>query len=323
MRRKLALPLAFAVLALCLTPRAPAQEPLTELWSEYPLYQPDEQPAAQAAEPESRSAQEPETPVAPEPEAPVPAGQERSSEGSTEAIGSTADGPETLPWILIAALTWAAITLTLLLVRLIPAPTVPLHPPRLAEWVVRLAVVTRERGRRGLPARRGGRRGPPPTPRPPPAGTKTSPPARGPDLEEEDEEEEEELLPAALAHLAGEVRREEDAAAPASEEEQQLEFCAIEWWHGYVKSHFYARALGPDGRLYVAARSPKFLCRQGGAPEPTKSARAAHAAIVEQLAQEGWELSRADGCDWAWYAACFSRERPECLGDVLERPEDS
>jgi hypothetical protein len=321
MRRRLGLPLALALLALCLAPRASAQEPLTELWSEYPLYQLDKQPAAQAAEPESRSAQEPETLPAPEPEAPVPAGQERSGEGSTEAIGPTADGPETLPWMLIAPLTWATIMLTLLLARLIPAPTVPLYPTGLAIRVVRLAVVTRERGRRG-PARRGGRRGPRPTPRLPPAGTQTPPPARGPDLEE-DEEEEEELLPAALAHWAGEVGREEDAAIPAPEEEEQLEFCAIEWWHGYVKSHFYARALRPDGRLYVAARSPKFLWRQGGAPEPTKSARAAHAAIVEQLAQEGWELSRAEGCDWAWYAACFSRERPESLGDLLERLEDS
>ena len=59
------------------------------------------------------SAQEPETPPAPEPEAPVPGGQERSGEGSTEAIGPTADGPETLPWMLIAALTWAAIMLLL------------------------------------------------------------------------------------------------------------------------------------------------------------------------------------------------------------------
>jgi hypothetical protein len=321
MRRKLGLPLALTLLALCLTPRAHAQEPLTELWSEYPLYQPDNQPAAQAAEPESRSAQEPATP--PEREAPVPAGEERSSEGSTEAIGPTEDEPETLPWILIAVLTWAAITLTLLLARLIPASIVPLHPPRLAERVVRLAVVTRERGRRGLPARRGGGRGPPPAPRPPRARTQTPPPARGPDLEEEDEEEEEEPLPTALAHWASVVGREEDAPAPASEEEQQLEFCVIEWWHGYVKSHFYARALRPDGRLYVAARSPMFLCRQGGAPEPTKSARAAHAAIVEQLAQEGWELSRAERCDWAWYAACFSRERPESLGDLLDRLEDS
>jgi hypothetical protein len=113
MRRRLALLLALALLALCLTPGAPAQEPLTELWSEYPLYQPDKQPAAQAAEPESRSAQEPETLPAPEPAAPVPAGQERSGEGSTEAIGPTADGPETLPWMLIAPLTWAAITLLL------------------------------------------------------------------------------------------------------------------------------------------------------------------------------------------------------------------
>jgi hypothetical protein len=321
MRRKLGLPLALALLALCLAPRAPAQEPLTELWSEYPLYQPDKQPAAQAAEPENRSAQEPETPPAPEPEAPAPGGQERSGEGSTEAIGPTADEPQTLPWILIAPLTCAAIMLTLLLGRLIPVPVVPLHPTRLAERVVRLAVVTRERGRRG-PVRRGGRRGPPPALRPPRARTQTPPPAREPDLEEEDEEEEEELLPAALAHWPGEVGREEDAAAPASEEEQQLEFCAIEWWHGYVKSHFYARALRPDGRLYVAARSPMFLCRQGGAPEPTKSARAAHAAIVEQLAREGWELSRAEGCDWAWYAACFSRERSESLGDLLERLED-
>jgi hypothetical protein len=321
MMRKLGLPLALALLALCLAPRAPAQEPLTELWSEYPHYQPDNQPAAQTAEPESRSAQEPETAPAPEPEAPVPGGQERSGEGTTEAIGPTADGPEALPWMLIAALTWAAITLTLILGRVIPA--VPLHPPRLAERVVRLAVVTRERGRRGRHARRGGRRGPPSVPRPPRVRMQTlQPPARGPDLEDEDEEEEE-LLPAALAHWAGEVGREEDAAAPASEEEQLLEFCAIEWWHGYVKSYFYARALRPDGRLYVAARSPMFWCRQGGVPEPTKSARAAHAAIVEQLAREGWELSRAEGCDWAWYAACFSRERHESLGDLLDRLEDS
>ena len=113
MRRKLGLPLALALLALCLAPRAPAQEPLTELWSEYPLYQPDKQPAAQAAEPESRSPQEPETPPAPQPEAPVPAEQERSSEGSTEAIGPTADEPETLLWILIAPLTCAAFMLLL------------------------------------------------------------------------------------------------------------------------------------------------------------------------------------------------------------------
>jgi hypothetical protein len=107
-RRKLGLPLALALLVLCLAPRAPAQEPLTELWSEYPLYQPDEQPAAQAAEPEGRSAQESETPPAPEPEAPVPGGQQRSGEGNSEAIGPTADGPETLPWMLTAALTRAA-----------------------------------------------------------------------------------------------------------------------------------------------------------------------------------------------------------------------
>ena len=137
MRRKLGLPLALALLALCLAPRAPAQEPLTELWSEYPLYQPDKQPAAQAAEPKSRSPQKPETPPAPEPEAPVPAGQERSSESSTEAIGPTEEA-ETLLWILIAPFTCAAF---MLLLAALPSHVLGLlHMPFLVDKRLELGV---------------------------------------------------------------------------------------------------------------------------------------------------------------------------------------
>jgi hypothetical protein len=107
-----------------------------------------------------------------------------------------------------------------------------------------------------------------------------------------------------------------EAAARQAYEATRLEFCQIGWWRGYVKSEFYADAIGPEGDRYRAGTSPEFRWWRSTPPERTKAAVAAHEALVAKLLRAGWEPEE-QGFDW--YEARFSRLRPRGLADRLAR----
>ena len=92
--------------------------------------------------------------------------------------------------------------------------------------------------------------------------------------------------------------------APVAEEKRTQRTCAVEFWRGYRKAAFYARALDADGAVAVA-ESPMFRARGNGIPEETDEAIAAYAALVDRLEADGWRAV-ADGS--AWFDATFAKE---------------
>lgn len=86
---------------------------------------------------------------------------------------------------------------------------------------------------------------------------------------------------------------------------ESWEVCEILWWRGYLKSDFYAWALGSDQREYEVGRSSQFFWRRPDPPPPDhERARTAHEALVERLVKGGWEPL---GAATPWYAARFRR----------------
>ena len=83
------------------------------------------------------------------------------------------------------------------------------------------------------------------------------------------------------------------------------DICEILWWRGYIKSEFYAHAVGADRGEYEAGRSQQFWWRKTEPPPPDhKGARAAQEALVETLRTAGWEpIGQAS----LWYAQRFRR----------------
>ena len=104
-------------------------------------------------------------------------------------------------------------------------------------------------------------------------------------------------------------------AAPmkaAAEEWAGWEFCEIDWWRGYVKSHFFAKTTTPGETDYVVRESSMFRWRGNGIPDATPAITAAHEQLIERLRAEGWEDD--PGTSTNWYAQTFRRRRdPEAL----------
>lgn len=115
------------------------------------------------------------------------------------------------------------------------------------------------------------------------------------------------LEPVAVVSLHAHPRKRRSAPASplrnAAPPKLPRELCRITCWRGYVKSQFVAIS-DREGKPAALFASPFFRSR-GGAPTPDDArARAAHEALRETLAREGWELvSRGD----AWYETTFSR----------------
>jgi hypothetical protein len=110
-----------------------------------------------------------------------------------------------------------------------------------------------------------------------------------------------------------------EATVRQAYEAVRLEFCQIGWWRGYVKSEFYADAIGPEGDRYRAGTSPAFRWWRSTPPERTKAAVAAHEALVAKLLRAGWEPEEQG---FEWYEARFSRTRPRSLADRLARASE-
>jgi hypothetical protein len=298
MSRRLVLYLALVVgLALCVAPAASGQA-LEELWSEYPLY-PD---GRQTVAPRQAS---PSSPAEVEAKGLL----RGSADMRSEAAATTTPAPDA-PWPMIGVLSAGALVLAFLVfVRFSPAPSVPWAPSNLTGRVVQLAAVTRARGRRGtsfrgrsqVPVRR-------PTPRR--SAQTPTPPPRAPLIDAEAEAHD-------LPERPPQPVEEPAERANAEAEELELAFCTIHWWRGYVKSQFFARAVGPDGVEYVAAKSPMFRWRREEPPEPEKEIRAAHAALMERLLHDEWELAGPPAGHW--YEVTLQRPERPSLHTLTER----
>jgi hypothetical protein len=88
-------------------------------------------------------------------------------------------------------------------------------------------------------------------------------------------------------------------------DEQKWEICEIKsaWKQGLFSNEyrFWAEATGPNG-LYNAGESPKF--NMGATEVPWESGKEAHAplrALMNKLAQDGWEPLAAQGHHWFSY----------------------
>ena len=294
-----------ALVALVLGPPASGQS-LKKLWSEYPLYQ--GRTASNSAEPARGQA-----PAGLVPAQAIGAASVQAVDLPSSLHDSLPNNRESLQWLFVLA--FAAATLGIVLVAFLhlhPLPALSLAPARAAATRVAAFAASlpgelnksRSSGRA-----RGGERGGPRRARPPRARAAPSTP------------QPRAQAPSALAE-ATVVPSVDGPVKPAEPEEEtrELEYCTVECWRGYVKSQFFARALRPDGRSYIAARSPFFRSWHSGEPEESEQARGAHGQLLLFLRSTGWE-HRAGECDWAWYSACFAREPTETLEQLRDRLE--
>jgi hypothetical protein len=108
-----------------------------------------------------------------------------------------------------------------------------------------------------------------------------------------------------LAPAARRVRR----PLPSGPEREQptdeaFDICRIGWWRGYVKSDFYAEAVGPNRHRSIVARSRMFRWRRADRPPASGDALDAHNELVDRLVAAGWT---PEGRGGAWYEYAFLR----------------
>jgi len=83
--------------------------------------------------------------------------------------------------------------------------------------------------------------------------------------------------------------------------------CEVDWWRGYVKSHFYARLGAGGDRESILLTSPSFRWSKAEPPPPTlRHVADAHAALIAQLKADGWVPTRRGT---HWYALQLQRRR--------------
>ena len=87
-----------------------------------------------------------------------------------------------------------------------------------------------------------------------------------------------------------------------------LESCEIVWWRGYVTGRFYAYAGDPPARELIA-ESPAVRSRSSAPPERTEAAVAALDALIERLAEAGWQVE--DRQVDPWFGLRLSRPAAE------------
>lgn len=176
------------------------------------------------------------------------------------------------------------------------------------------AVVLTHRRRR--PRAATARPGPPQVLTPPPGSTSTQAPATPPPDVPGPESIVFDPPPAPAATNAQPLFFEHDEATVIEPDEviagpPEWEYCEIDWWRGYVKSNFVARATTPGDADYVVRESPMFRWRGNGIPDATPESTAAHERLIEKLLAEGWEEDGATSP--AWFARSFRRRAPEAL----------
>ena len=100
----------------------------------------------------------------------------------------------------------------------------------------------------------------------------------------------------ALGRPVKELRAARSAPQPGPAQAQ----CRIDWWRGYVKSEFYAKARMPDGREYVVCTSPGFRWSKS-TPPPKEAPQVAqvHQELVDDLVAGGWVVSGVGDEWWA------------------------
>ena len=109
-------------------------------------------------------------------------------------------------------------------------------------------------------------------------GTTPAPPAHQPDYET-----------CAISVLGRAVDRAPVATRPEGEE-----------------AEFVALALDESGNAHVMARSPRFHGRADRPVDENGPAAAAHAALLDDLENEGWHV---EGTPETWYGATLARRR--------------
>jgi hypothetical protein len=76
------------------------------------------------------------------------------------------------------------------------------------------------------------------------------------------------------------------------------ETCEIAMWHADGDGDFYARAVGPEGKDYVAARSLMFRWQGDDTPPSNGAILAAHNVLMQRLAWDGWSLEEQQNGIW-------------------------
>jgi hypothetical protein len=297
-RSTAALLLAAGAATLLLPAQAAPQasdQPLRELWSQYPLTlaETDGRPPADAEGPEKQA--EPLSDPAPS----------ASQGGAEPADESTFASTNTLILLGAVAAVGAVLLAILPMVGRRPALPVVGLPARLLPSALRVASGVRRHGSK-RPRER--------STRTPAAPRHASRLAAGPAPE-------------------AERPRPADARMSALLADGQTEYCVIGWWRGYVKAQVLAVVLRSDGGHHVAAMSPMFRWRAAAPPSSEPGSGPvwkAYEALLDELESGGWEwvepgepfpnvASRSGGL---WYELRFRRRVPLSLGALAEQLND-
>jgi hypothetical protein len=86
--------------------------------------------------------------------------------------------------------------------------------------------------------------------------------------------------------------------------DKAFDICRISWWRGYVKSEFYAEAVGPNRPPSIVAHSRMFRWRRAEPPPASGDALDAHNDLVDRLVAAGWTPESRGG---EWYEYAFLR----------------
>ena len=85
---------------------------------------------------------------------------------------------------------------------------------------------------------------------------------------------------------------------------QAVQTCEILWWRGYVTGRFQAWTKPRSGAPRLVDESPSLRWRHSAPPPQSAAAVAAVETLLEQLAEQGWEVTQHG--DETWYGYVLS-----------------
>src|ERR1700730_9191820 len=97
---------------------------------------------------------------------------------------------------------------------------------------------------------------------------------------------------------------------------QAVQTCEILWWRAYVTGRFQAWTKPRSGAPRLVDESPSLRWRHSAPPHQSAAAVAAVETLLEQLAEQGWEVTQHGDETWYGYVLSGPADAAEQLRSV-------